>query len=79
LAAFEFPNSERRSRSSEDLRAYVADYLDHLKVEIAAEAVTPNIPAFAEFLPFAALTSGELLNYTNVAREAGVSATIVRS
>ncbi|RZB34722.1 MAG: hypothetical protein SRB1_00490 [Desulfobacteraceae bacterium Eth-SRB1] len=60
----------------QDLRAYVADYL---KEEIAAEAVIQNIPAFAEFLRVAALTSGELLNYTNVGRETGVSAKVVRS
>ena len=60
----------------QDLRAYVADYL---KEEIAAEAVIQNIPAFAEFLRVAALTSGELLNYTNVGREIGVSAKVVRN
>ena len=60
----------------QDLRSYVADYL---KEEIAAEAVTQNIPAFAEFLRVAALTSGELLNYTNVGRETGVSAKVVRN
>jgi predicted AAA+ superfamily ATPase len=60
----------------EDLRAYVGDYL---KEEIAAEALTANIPAFAEFLRVAAITSSELLNYTNIARESGVSAKIVRS
>ena len=60
----------------QDLRSYVADYL---KEEIAAEAVVQNIPAFAEFLRVAALTSGELLNYTNVGREAGVSAKVVRN
>jgi predicted AAA+ superfamily ATPase len=59
-----------------DLRSYVADYL---KEEIAAEAAVQAIPAFAEFLRVAALTSGELLNYTNVAREAGISAKAVRS
>ncbi|MEK6717761.1 MAG: AAA family ATPase [candidate division NC10 bacterium] len=59
-----------------DLRSYVADYL---KEEIAAEAAVQSIPAFSEFLRVAALTSGELLNYTNVAREAGVSAKVVRS
>jgi predicted AAA+ superfamily ATPase len=58
-----------------DLRAYVGDYL---KDEIAAEAAARNIPAFAEFLRVAALTSGELLNYTNVARETGVSAKVVQ-
>ncbi len=59
-----------------DLRSYAADYL---KEEIAAEAAVQSIPAFSEFLRVAALTSGELLNYTNVAREAGVSAKVVRS
>lgn len=59
-----------------DLRAYIGDYL---KEEIASEALIQNIPAFAEFLRVAALTSGELLNYTNVARETGVSAKVVRS
>ncbi len=60
----------------QDLRAYVADYL---KEEIAIEAVTQNIPAFSEFLRVSALTSSELLNYTNVGRETGVSAKVVRS
>lgn len=60
----------------EDLRAYVGDYL---KEEIAAEALAQNIPSFAEFLRVAAITSSELLNYANVARESGVSAKVVRS
>ncbi|OGT44814.1 MAG: hypothetical protein A3E82_00085 [Gammaproteobacteria bacterium RIFCSPHIGHO2_12_FULL_38_11] len=60
----------------QELRSYIADYL---KEEIAAEAVVQNIPAFSEFLKVAALTTGELLNYTNVARESGVSAKVVRS
>jgi predicted AAA+ superfamily ATPase len=60
----------------QDLRSYVADYL---KEEIATESVIQNIPAFAEFLRVAAITSGKLLNYTNVARETGVSAKVVRT
>jgi len=60
----------------EDLRAYVGDYL---KEEIAAEALTQNIPAFSEFLRVAAITSSELLDYTNVARETAVSAKVVRT
>ncbi len=59
-----------------ELRAYVGDYL---REEVAAEARIRSIPAFAEFLRVAALTNGELLNYTNVARECGVSAKVVRS
>jgi len=51
-----------------DLRSYVADYLNE---EIAAEAAVQSVPAFAEFLRVAALTHGELLNYTNVAARRG--------
>jgi len=61
---------------AEDLRAYIADYL---KEEIAAEALTQNIPAFNEFLRVAALTSSELINYVNIARETGVKHPIVRN
>ncbi len=60
----------------QDLRAYVADYL---KEEIAAEAVIQNIPSFSEFLHIASVTSGEILNYTNVARETGVNAKVIRN
>lgn len=60
----------------QDLRAYVADYL---KEEIIAEATVQNMPAFSEFLRIAAMTSGDLLNYANMARETGVSAKVVRN
>ncbi len=64
------------SHPIEDLRAYVNDYL---KEEIIDEALVQNVPAFSEFLRVAALTSSELLDYTNVASETGVSAKVVRS
>lgn len=60
----------------EELRAYVADYL---KEEIIAEAITQNIPAFNEFLRVAAITSSELINYVNIARETGVSHKVIRT
>jgi predicted AAA+ superfamily ATPase len=60
----------------EDLRAYVADYL---KEEVVAEARAQNIPAFREFLRVAAITSSELINYVNIARETGVSHRLVRT
>jgi predicted AAA+ superfamily ATPase len=60
----------------EELRGYVADYL---RDEIADEAAVRNLPAFAEFLRVASITSAELLNYANVAREVGVSPKVVRS
>lgn len=58
------------------LRAYVNTYI---KEEIIDESVTRNVPAFARFLRVAALTHGGQLNYANIARECGVSATTVRS
>jgi predicted AAA+ superfamily ATPase len=60
----------------EDLRSYVADYL---KEEIAAEALTQNLPAFSEFLRVAAICSSELINYVNIARETGVSHKTIRT
>ncbi|MBK8871270.1 MAG: ATP-binding protein [Elusimicrobia bacterium] len=60
----------------EELRAYTADYL---KEEIAAEAKVQDIPAFSDFLRVAAISSSELLNYANVAREAGISNRVVRT
>ena len=60
----------------EEMRSYVADYL---KEEIAAEARVQNIPSFSEFLRIAALTSSELLNYTNVASEVDLSQKQVRT
>lgn len=60
----------------EDLRAYVADYL---KEEIISEALTQNVPAFSEFLRVAAITSSELINYVNIARETGVSHKVIRT
>ncbi|MEL7306209.1 MAG: AAA family ATPase, partial [Myxococcota bacterium] len=59
-----------------DLRAYVADYL---REEIIEEARVRDAPAFSEFLRVAGITNGELLNYTNVARDTGVSAKVIRT
>lgn len=57
------------------IQSYVGDYL---KEEIVAEALTRNIPAFSRFLEIAALSNGEVLNFTNIARECGVSGPTVK-
>ena len=57
------------------IQSYVGDYL---KEEIMAEALTRNMPAFSRFLEVAALSNGEILNYTNIARECGVSSPTVK-
>ena len=52
------------------LDAYIADYL---RQEVAAEGLVRNLPAFSEFLDAAALSDGDPVNYSSVARECGVS------
>ena len=57
------------------LQAYVADYL---REEIAAEALTRNVPAFSRFLDTVGLTNGSVVNYQAVASDCAVSAPTVR-
>ena len=57
------------------ISAYIGSYL---RDEIAAEARIRNIGTFARFLEIAALTNGEMVNYTNIAADCGISATTVK-
>jgi predicted AAA+ superfamily ATPase len=57
------------------LESYVGEYL---KEEIAAEALTRNIPAFSRFLEAAAFSNGDIVVYKNIASECGVSAPTVK-
>ena len=54
----------------EDLAAYVGRYLQE---EIAAEGVSRNIPAFSRFLEVAACCNTQVLNYTTIASDSGMS------
>ncbi|MCY3764482.1 MAG: AAA family ATPase [Gemmatimonadetes bacterium] len=65
------PRHYQSARPHRLIQAYVGDYL---REEIAAEALTRNIPAFSRFLEVAALSNGELINYNTIAVECGVSA-----
>lgn len=58
-----------------DLAAYVGTYL---REEIAHEALTRNVPAFARFLEVAALCNAEQINYTKIANDAQVARTTVQ-
>lgn len=58
------------------LRSYVTDYL---KEEIMAEGLTRNLPAFSSFLAIAGLADTEVVEYTNISRDVGVSAVTVKS
>lgn len=56
------------------LRAYVDVYL---KEEIKEEALVRDVVLFERFLEVAAISSGEILNYGNIASDCGISAKTV--
>ena len=64
------PRMYEAARPSRLLNAYIADYL---REEIAAEGLVRNLPAFSGFLDAAALSDGEMVNFSNIARECSVS------
>ncbi len=57
------------------ISAYLGSYL---RDEIMAEAKIRNMVSFSQFLEAAAFSNGEIVNYTNIAAECGVSAPTVR-
>lgn len=57
------------------ISAYVGNYL---RDEIAGEAKIRNVANFSRFLESAAFSNGEMVNYTNIASECGVSAVTVK-
>ncbi len=60
---------------TEELHAYVHTYL---REEIQAESVTRKIPAFSRFLEVAALSSGKMLNFTEIASDTGIPVSTIR-
>ncbi len=64
------PRIYEAQRPRRMLDAYIDDYL---RQEIAAEGLVRNLPAFSDFLEAAALSDGEIVNFSNIARECGVS------
>ena len=57
------------------LQAYISVYL---KEEIAAEALVRRLLSFTRFMEVAALTNGEMVNYSNVAQDCGIDAKTVK-
>ncbi len=57
------------------LRAYTRDYL---KEEVFDEGLVRNLPAFSRFFDAMAYSHGELINYSNIARECGVDSKTVK-
>lgn len=57
------------------LKAYVEDYLTN---EIRVEGLVRNIAAFGRFMDSIAFSHGELLNYSNIARDCSIDAKTVK-
>ena len=59
----------------EELLAYRSHYL---KEEIQMEALVKKVPQFSKFLEAAALSSGEILNFTKLGNDYGISPSTIR-
>lgn len=63
------------AQPQEELGAYVQTYL---KEEILAEGIIRKLPPFSRFLKSAALSNGQIINFTQVGNDAQVSPSTVR-
>ncbi len=59
----------------EELDSYIQLYID---LEIRSEGIIRKIPAFSRFIKTAALCSGELINFQNIASDSQVPASTVK-
>ena len=69
------PSHYLASNPRRSLQSYTRDYL---KEEVFAEGLTRNIPGFSRFFDAMGYSHGEMTNYSNIARDAGVDAKTVR-
>ncbi len=69
------PSHYLSPQPQKSLQAYVEDYLTQ---EIKEEGEVRNLPSFARFLDSMGFHNGELIKYTNIARDCGVDAKTVQ-
>jgi len=69
------PRHYLSSRPEKLIQAYIGNYLQD---EIIAEAKIRNITSFSNFLEAAAFSNGEIVNYSNIATDCGVSAPTIK-
>lgn len=69
------PDHYLSSSPFKSMRSY---YESYLKEEVLAESLVRNMPAFTRFFDAIAFSHGELVNYTNIARDCGVDAKTVK-
>lgn len=69
------PSHYLSDQYQKSLRAYVTDYL---KEEVFAEGLARNVPAFSRFFEAMGYSHGELINFSNIARDCGVDSKTVK-
>ena len=69
------PRHYLASSPAKRIQAYVGDYLQQ---EVVAEALVRNLDSFTRFMEVAAISDGEMVNYTKIASECGVSSKTVK-
>lgn len=69
------PSIYQSADPDEDLYAYIQTYLYE---EIQAESIVRKLPQFSRFLHMAALSNGQLLNFSKLASDAGIAASTIR-
>lgn len=70
------PSAVTHSHSEKYLESYTQMYV---KEEVVQEGLSRNLEAFTEFLEVASFSQGQLVNYSEIARELGIDRRIVRS
>jgi len=70
------PNHYLSNDPDEDLASYVGRYLAE---EIAGEGISRNLPAFSRFLQVAAISNGQLINYTSIASDTQISRSTIQN
>lgn len=58
------------------LSSYCGNYIS---MQVQAEGLIRNMPAFSSFLSFAAMSSGEQVNFSNIASDTGMSANSIKA
>ena len=67
------------ARPDENPREFLRSYAEtYLREEIQQEGLVRNLTPFSSFLDIAAAADGEVVNYSNIARECGVSVKTVQ-
>ncbi len=69
------PRHYNSDNPSKLISSYIGSYL---RDEIQAEARIRNVVSFSKFLETAAFSNGEMVNYSNIASECGVSSPTIR-